>query len=324
MRRRYRGGRQPAVCHRRRTCDHCGGARPGPQARRLRPPRDAGHHRLAGRASRRPRHGRRRVGRGRAPLRHRPHPGRGQDRLARRPERPARPATTSTREGFAALLSRQGHQPRHDRRLLRRQLQLVGGLRPVGVQPVRPPRHPPARRRPAEVGRRRAGRSPPTSPPAPADRLPRGRAGRLDHPGLPRRGPRPRPRRAARWSTCARPRSTAASCSTCPTTRRRARCAAATSPARASVPWKRAANEDGTFKSADELRAIYDGEHGLGPTTTSSPTAASASAPATPGSCSPTCSATRRCATTTARGPSGATWCGRRSSAPASPAPTPG
>jgi thiosulfate/3-mercaptopyruvate sulfurtransferase len=34
-------------------------------------------------------------------------------------------------------------------------------------------------------------------------------------------------------------------------------------PGAANVPWKRAANEDGTFRSADELRAIYEGEQGL-------------------------------------------------------------
>jgi thiosulfate/3-mercaptopyruvate sulfurtransferase len=34
-------------------------------------------------------------------------------------------------------------------------------------------------------------------------------------------------------------------------------------PGAANVPWKRAANEDGTFKSAEELRAIYEGELGL-------------------------------------------------------------
>ena len=32
-----------------------------------------------------------------------------------------------------------------------------------------------------------------------------------------------------------------------------------------NVPWGRAANADGTFKSADELRAIYEGEIGLSP-----------------------------------------------------------
>ena len=34
-------------------------------------------------------------------------------------------------------------------------------------------------------------------------------------------------------------------------------------PTAANVPWKRAANDDGSFKSADDLRAIYEGEIGL-------------------------------------------------------------
>ena len=34
-------------------------------------------------------------------------------------------------------------------------------------------------------------------------------------------------------------------------------------PGAKSVPWARAANPDGTFKSADELRAIYETEQGL-------------------------------------------------------------
>ena len=34
-------------------------------------------------------------------------------------------------------------------------------------------------------------------------------------------------------------------------------------PTAASVPWKRAANDDGSFRPADELRAIYQGEIGL-------------------------------------------------------------
>lgn len=36
-------------------------------------------------------------------------------------------------------------------------------------------------------------------------------------------------------------------------------------PGAASVPWSRAANEDGTFKSADELKSIYLEEKGLSP-----------------------------------------------------------
>ncbi len=37
-------------------------------------------------------------------------------------------------------------------------------------------------------------------------------------------------------------------------------------PGAKNVPWARAANPDGTFKSADELRAIYEEEQGLKPT----------------------------------------------------------
>ncbi len=36
-------------------------------------------------------------------------------------------------------------------------------------------------------------------------------------------------------------------------------------PGAVNVPWSRAANADGTFKSADELRAIYEGEAKLSP-----------------------------------------------------------
>ncbi len=34
-------------------------------------------------------------------------------------------------------------------------------------------------------------------------------------------------------------------------------------PGASSVPWKRAANDDATFRGAEELRAIYEGEHDL-------------------------------------------------------------
>ena len=36
-------------------------------------------------------------------------------------------------------------------------------------------------------------------------------------------------------------------------------------PTAKSVPWSRCVNEDGTFKSADELKAIFEGECGLNP-----------------------------------------------------------
>ncbi len=37
-------------------------------------------------------------------------------------------------------------------------------------------------------------------------------------------------------------------------------------PGAVNVPWSRAVNEDGTFKTADELKGIYEGEVGLKPT----------------------------------------------------------
>jgi hypothetical protein len=61
-------------------------------------------------------------------------------------------------------------------------------------------------------------------------------------------------------------------------------------PGAVSKPWKSAANDDGTFKPADELVKIYRTSWGWRPATTSSRTAGSASGPATPGSCCTTCS----------------------------------
>ena len=57
-------------------------------------------------------------------------------------------------------------------------------------------------------------------------------------------------------------------------------------PGAKSVPWARAINpDDGTFKSAAELKKLYVEDKQLSPDTgRPSPTAASASAAATPGS----------------------------------------
>ena len=63
---------------------------------------------LAGRASGRARSGRGGERRGRAALRHRAHPRRGQDRLAPRPQRPGRPATMWTASGVRRADGRKG------------------------------------------------------------------------------------------------------------------------------------------------------------------------------------------------------------------------
>ena len=127
---------------------------PIPPLQRLRPPRTPGHRRLAVGQPRQPGPGHRRVRRGRAALRHRPHSRRGEDRLAHRPQRPARPRLHQ-RRAVRRTDEPQGHLPRRHRGDLRRQEQLVGRLRAVGVHLVRPPRRAAARRRPRPVDLRR-------------------------------------------------------------------------------------------------------------------------------------------------------------------------
>lgn len=72
-----------------------------------------------------------------------------------------------------------------------------------------------------------------------------------------------------------------------------------------SVPWGRAANSDGTFKSADELRAIYETEQGLNPTDDVIAYCRIGERSSHTGLFSPTFSATKKFATTMAAGPNG-------------------
>ena len=62
-------------------------------------------------------------------------------------------------------------------------------------------------------------------------------------------------------------------------------------PGAASIPWAQAVKEDGTFKSADELARALRRQGRDQRRARSSPTAASASARPTPGSCCTSCSA---------------------------------
>ena len=189
-----------------------------------------------------------------------PHPGRAEDRLARRPERfgRARLRLEGAVPGAAA--------PARDRRvddgrLLRRQEQLVGDVRVLGVPAVRLHEREGPRRRAREVG---AGR--------PADR-------------------RPTCRSIRRRSTCAKERDDAkirafkdetlahskakkplvdvrspdefsGKKTHMPEYPQEGVLRGGHIPGAKSVPWARAANPDGTFKTADELRAIYEGESG--------------------------------------------------------------
>ena len=130
------------------------------------------------------------------------------------------------------------------------------------------------------------GRGRPARPPATSRRSRTCRSA----PSATRWSPRSAPRT---WSTCVAPTSTPAGCSPRPTCRRSRRSGPATSRPRSTCRGRKAANEDGTFKSDDELRELYaDGRAGRRQGRPSR-TAGSASAPRTPGSCCTSCSATQ-------------------------------
>ena len=74
----------------------------------------------------------------------------------------------------------------------------------------------------------------------------------------------PTPRQAYRSLMSGVPRSSPARCCTWRLIRRKAP-PRRTHPGRQDVPWSRAVNEDGTFKSVEELKAIYEDEVGLKP-----------------------------------------------------------
>ena len=94
-----------------------------------------------------------------------------------------------------------------------------------------------------------------------ADDLHRGQGpGHLD-PRVPRRGRR-RDRQARTSSTSARPTSSPASCSRPAHLPQEQSQRGGHIPTALNVPWSKAANEDGTFKSDDELRKLY-GDEGL-------------------------------------------------------------
>ena len=68
---------------------------------------------------------------------------------------------------------------------------------------------------------------------------------------------------ASRWSMCVRRANTPANCCTCPTIRKRERLRGGHIPGAVNIPWAKAANEDGTFKTAKELEKLYLKENGL-------------------------------------------------------------
>ena len=169
-------------------------------------------------------------------------------------------------EKFAALCSAQRHRQRHHRRLLRRQVELVGLLRLLGVQALRPQGLPDHERRPQALDR-----------PGPADRPPRSRSypptkymvagGRRGaDPRLPRRRAAHMPRPGKPLIDVRSPKEFTGELLHMEDYPQEGSLRGGHIPGAKNVPWSRAVNEDGTFKSAEELKAIYEDELGLKPT----------------------------------------------------------
>ena len=184
----------------------------------------------------------------------------------------------------------EGHHPRHHAGALRRPEQLVGGVRAVGVHAVRPPGRAAAGRRPGQVDRR--------GPPAEHRRCRTARA--TEYPVVERDDT---PIRAFQDQVLAHlgqpmidvrsPGEYSGELLHMPDYPQEGALRGGHIPGAQNVPWARAAAEDATFRPATSSRRSTLGEAGLARTTTWSSTAASASGPATPGSCCTTCWATR-------------------------------
>ena len=192
-------------------------------------------------------------------------------RLTTRAMCPAPPAGTGRRElcdtlvrdiipkkKLEELLGKLGHRQQDDHRALRRQQQLVRRLGVLAAEDLRPRGRAHHGRRPQEVAGRRPRSRAPTSRRSPAKTYKASGAGSVAARVPARSAAGGRRRRRPRSSTCAARRSSPARSSRrrdCP----RPASAAATFPGAKSIPWGKDCNEDGTFKSFDELKALYGG-----------------------------------------------------------------
>ena len=162
------------------------------------------------------------------------------------------------RAAFEALTRALRHQQRHDGRLLWRQEQLVRRLQLLAFPLLRPPQRPPDERRTREMG----GRGP---------RVHQGGADLRPH-RLPPKRPTPASVPSAARSKTPSPAVAPALVDVRSNDEYTGKLTHMVNypqegaqrgghiPGAQNIPWATAANPDGTFKSADELRAIYAGK----------------------------------------------------------------
>jgi hypothetical protein len=251
----------------------------------------------------------RRGRRGHQRVRQGSHPQRDQDRLEEGPAGPG-PPRLRRQDRLRGAAVRAGHLQRRHRAALRRQQQLVRRLRVLVLQAVRPPERPAARRRPQEVGARLARADHRRANPR-EDQLHRLRAGRLAARAA-RRGHR-RDRQANLVDVRSPDEFTGRLLAPAHLPQEQAQRGGHIPTARTSRgprPRTRTARSGPTTSSP----ALPGARRRWTSARTPSPTAGSASARRTPGSCCTSCSACPTSRTTTARGPSTARWSACRSS----------
>ncbi len=217
------------------------------------------------------------------------------------------------RERLAEAAAVEGHQRRHDDRLLRRQEQLVGHVRALGAPALRRRRTSRSSTAGGSAGWRKGRKITTDVPSYPRRQHHASRARRREDPRVPRRGARA-PEAEGPAGGRAEPRGVPRRAHPHARVPAGGSCAAATSPApRAFRGPRRWIPETRTFRPAGELREALRTGQRLKPERGDDRLLPDRRAVvATPGLCSPTCSASTRCATTTGRGPSGAMRCACR------------
>ena len=157
-----------------------------------------------------------------------------------------------------AAARQERHRQQDDHRPLRRQQQLVRRLGVLAAEDVRPRGRPHHGRRPQEVAGRRP-RSEHRETVVRGENLQGERARISRCARFCRKCSRPSPARTAALVDVRSPQEFTGEILAPPGLPKPAS-AAATSPARKSIPWGKNCNDDGTFKSVDELKALYAGK----------------------------------------------------------------
>jgi thiosulfate/3-mercaptopyruvate sulfurtransferase len=167
-------------------------------------------------------------------------------------------------EAFRRPLRPPRHLARHHRRLLRRQIELVGLLRLLGVPALRPHQRQNPQWRSRQMDRRRPSAHQGSARPRPRPLPGPARPPRRGNPRVLRRHPGPHAGRRPLIDVRS-PKEFSGETTHMPEYPQEGVLRGGHIPGARSVPWATAANPDGTFKDAATLREIYTDTLGLKP-----------------------------------------------------------